>query len=111
MARPDRVGASICREEQRPMPELPDVEAFRDVLASHGTGRRITSVRVADPGVLREVSARKLRDTLTGHTFHEPERHGKWLIVPLSSRPVLLPHFGMTGSLVWEEGDTRPHRH
>jgi len=93
------------------VPELPDVEAFRGVVADHGAGRRITSVRVADPQVLRDVGARKLRDTLTGRSFREPERHGKWLIVPLSGGPVLLLHFGMTGSVVWESADTERHRY
>jgi len=71
------------------MPELPDVEGFRRVIAEHGTGRRITSVRVADPHVLHDVSPGRLRETLTGLSFREPERHGKWLVVPLSGRPVL----------------------
>jgi formamidopyrimidine-DNA glycosylase len=93
------------------MPELPDVEGFRRVIAEHGAGQRITSVRVADPQVLRDVSPRTLRETLTGKSFREPERHGKWLVVPLSGRPILLLHFGMTGSMVWDAGKTLPHRH
>jgi formamidopyrimidine-DNA glycosylase len=93
------------------MPELPDVEGFRRVFAEHGAGRRVESVRVADPGVLREVGADRLRRTLTGRCFGEPERRGKWLIVPLSTDPVLLLHFGMTGSIVWEGDRSRPHRH
>lgn len=93
------------------MPELPDVEGFRGVFAEHGTGRTIRSVRVADAGVLRGVSARKLRETLSGRSFGEPERHGKWLVVPLSGGPVLLMHFGMTGSVTWESGDAERHRH
>lgn len=93
------------------MPELPDVEGFRGVFADHGTGRRITSVQVADPQVLRDVGARKLRETLTGQSFRAPERRGKWLIVPLAKGPVLLLHFGMTGSIVWESADTERHRH
>lgn len=93
------------------MPELPDVEGFRGVIAEHGTGRRIASVRVADPRVLHDVSAKKLSETLTGACFDEPERRGKWLLVPLSSGPVLILHFGMTGSMVWDAGASPPHRH
>jgi formamidopyrimidine-DNA glycosylase len=93
------------------MPELPDVEGFRAVVAAHGTGRTIRSVRVADPGVLRGVGARTLRDTLVGRSFGEPERYGKWLVVPLSCGPVLLLHFGMTGSVTWESADAERHRH
>lgn len=93
------------------MPELPDVEGFRGVFAEHGAGRRIESVRVADAGVLRDVSVERLRETLTGRSFGEPERRGKWLIVPLSNDAVLLLHFGMTGSIVWARDTSRPHRH
>lgn len=93
------------------MPELPDVEGFRRVFAEHGAGQKITSVRVADPQVLHGIGARRLHDTLTGCSFGEPGRHGKWLIVPLSEGPVVLLHFGMTGSIVWESADTEPHRH
>jgi formamidopyrimidine-DNA glycosylase len=93
------------------MPELPDVEGFRGVVAEHGTGRRITGVRVADPRVLHDVGAGELTETITGRSFGEPERHGKWLIVPLSGPPVLLLHFGMTGSMVWETDETPPHRY
>jgi formamidopyrimidine-DNA glycosylase len=93
------------------MPELPDVEGFRGVFAEHGAGRRIRSVRVSDSQVVRGVSARTLREKLTGRSFGEPERHGKWLIVPLSGGPVLLLHFGMTGAISWESADAERHRH
>jgi formamidopyrimidine-DNA glycosylase len=91
------------------MPELPDVEGFRRVLDEH-TGEPIESVRVYDAGVLRGVSARRLGDALRGHRFEHPRRHGKWLLAPAEG-PVLMLHFGMTGSLSWHpEGEPR-HRH
>jgi formamidopyrimidine-DNA glycosylase len=94
------------------MPELPDVEGFRGVVADHGAGRRITGVRVADSRVLRGVSAKEFRETLTGRSFGDPERHGKWLLAPLSGGPVVLLHFGMTGSMVWvRDAGEPPHRH
>ena len=80
------------------MPELPDVEGFRAVLAAHGTGRRIEHVEVIDAGVLRGVSARHVMRSLWGHRFGDPERHGKWLIARTDG-PALLMHFGMTGGL------------
>jgi formamidopyrimidine-DNA glycosylase len=91
------------------MPELPDVEGFRRVLAEH-TGEPITDVRVRDTGVLRGVGVRRLRETLRGHRFEEPRRHGKRLIAPAEG-PVLIVHFGMTGSLSWHAHDDEPHRH
>lgn len=42
------------------MPELPDVEGFREVLASCAQGKRIKRVDVRDAGVLHGVSAARL---------------------------------------------------
>ncbi|MFF3749124.1 Fpg/Nei family DNA glycosylase [Streptomyces sp. NPDC002018] len=80
------------------MPELPDVEAFREVLASCARDRRIVRVDVYDTGVLHGVGTRRLRQELEGHRFTEPERHGKWLLARTDGPTVLL-HFGMTGRL------------
>jgi formamidopyrimidine-DNA glycosylase len=92
------------------MPELPDVEGFRKVLASCARDRRIEHVDVIDPGVLREVSPRELRRGLDGHRFGAPERHGKWLIARTDG-PALLLHFGMTGRLVCCPHDEPRDRH
>lgn len=92
------------------MPELPDVEGFRAVLAEHAVGRPVERVDVADAGVLREVSPADLTRALSGRTFRDPERHGKWLIARTDG-PALLMHFGMTGSLVWAEHDQERHRY
>ena len=92
------------------MPELPDVEGFRAVLAEHGTGRRIEHVEVIDAGVLRGVSAGDLELSLRGRRFGDPERHGKWLIARTDG-PALLMHFGMTGGLRWTEVGEERHPH
>jgi formamidopyrimidine-DNA glycosylase len=95
------------------VPELPDVEGFRRVLAEHAVGSTIRRVDVLDSGVLRDVSPDRLRAELDGHRFGQPKRHGKWLITPVSGggdRAMLL-HFGMTGSLTWAGGEQDRHRH
>lgn len=92
------------------MPELPDVEGFRAVLAEHATGRQIEHVEVLDAGVLRDVSARHLMRSLWGHRFGDPERHGKWLIARTDG-PALLMHFGMAGGLHWSGSRSGRHRH
>ena len=78
------------------MPELPDVEGFRRELADHLPGRRVSGVRVVDPGVLRNTDARALARALHGQRFGRPDRHGKWLMLPTGG-PTLLIHSGMTG--------------
>jgi formamidopyrimidine-DNA glycosylase len=92
------------------MPELPDVEGFRRVLAKHAVGAPIRRVLVRDAGVLRGTTARRLADVLRGRLFRKPSRHGKWLIAPTDRSAVLLFHFGMTGSLEWERHGA-PQRH
>ncbi|MGP3978196.1 Fpg/Nei family DNA glycosylase [Streptomyces sp. 8N114] len=92
------------------MPELPDVEGFRRVLADCAQGRTIQRVEVRDAGVLHGVSARRLSSDLEGRKFTEPERHGKWLLAHTGG-PTLLLHFGMTGRLVCAAADDEPHRH
>ncbi|MGP3968487.1 Fpg/Nei family DNA glycosylase [Streptomyces sp. 6N223] len=94
------------------MPELPDVEGYRRVLASHGKGHRIERVEVADAGVLRGVTARRLARDLGGRRFGEPERRGKWLLgTTRDGGPTLLMHFGMTGNLVCDPPDAPPQPH
>jgi formamidopyrimidine-DNA glycosylase len=92
------------------MPELPDVEGYRRILADEGEGRRVDEVRVADPGVLREVTPGGLRRALRGRRIEAADRHGKWLVARTDG-PALLLHFGMTGRLVGCPADEPPHRH
>ncbi|MFI9809090.1 Fpg/Nei family DNA glycosylase [Streptomyces sp. NPDC052301] len=92
------------------MPELPDVEGFREVLVSCAKGRTIRRIEVRDPGVLHGVSAQRLRDALEGRRFTEPERHGKWLLAHTGGPTVLL-HFGMTGRLLCARPDDETEAH
>ncbi|GAA4866262.1 Fpg/Nei family DNA glycosylase [Saccharopolyspora cebuensis] len=93
------------------MPELPDVEGFRRVVADHAAGATTRRVRVRDAGVVHG-SADAFARELTGRTFGRPDRHGKWLVVPTGGRfPELLAHFGMTGAFVWGGTDEPDHRH
>jgi formamidopyrimidine-DNA glycosylase len=92
------------------MPELPDVEGFRRVLADNAVGRPIERVEARDPAMLRNTTPQALGRALNGRSFERPNRHGKWVIAPAGG-PVVLMHFGMTGLLEWAmEGEPR-HRH
>ncbi|MEU5839599.1 DNA-formamidopyrimidine glycosylase family protein [Streptomyces diacarni] len=92
------------------MPELPDVEGFRKVLAGCARGRTIEQVDVRDAGVLHGVGAGRLSRDLEGRRFTEPERHGKWLLAHTGG-PTVQFHFGMTGRLVCAHADEAPHAH
>lgn len=92
------------------MPELPDVDGYRRVLAGNAVGRRIEAVRVHDPAMLRQGTPQGLGRALKGRRFAEPWRHGKWLIAPAGDAELLM-HFGMTGLLEWCPAGAERHRH
>ncbi|MEU9239674.1 DNA-formamidopyrimidine glycosylase family protein [Streptomyces sp. NPDC048385] len=93
------------------MPELPDVEGFREVLDSCGRGHRVRRVDVRDAGVLRGVGVRRLRREVEGRRLGTPRRHGKLLVAPVGDGPALVWHFGMTGRLIAASADDPPDRH
>ena len=63
------------------MPELPEVETFKRYLDSTSLNQPITHVEVRDAYVLKNVSARELRQRLKGRRFENSSRHGKHLFV------------------------------
>ncbi|WEO99658.1 DNA-formamidopyrimidine glycosylase family protein [Streptomyces sp. FXJ1.172] len=93
------------------MPELPDVESFRRVLNTCCRGRRVRRVEVRDAGVLRGVTAKRLRREVEGQRLGRPRRHGKLLVVPIGDGPALVWHFGMTGELLSASADDPPATH
>jgi formamidopyrimidine-DNA glycosylase len=92
------------------VPELPDVEGFRRVLARNGAGKRIEAVDVLDASMVKGTPARSLVQALEGRRFGQPRRHGKWVIAPVDGVEVLM-HFGMTGLLEWRPRGEERHRH
>jgi formamidopyrimidine-DNA glycosylase len=93
------------------MPELPEVETARRLIAGLALGRRIVGVDDADTFVCRPHSPRELRDALTGRTLTAAHRRGKALWCETSGvdgpagpgpdlGPVLGIHLGMSGRLV-----------
>ena len=92
------------------MPELPDVDGFRRVLAEHAAGQQVRATVVHDREMLRNRSPQGLGRALKGRRFREPERRGKWLFTPIGDVVVLM-HFGMTGLLAWEDSEPEAHQH
>src|SRR5579862_6339946 len=88
------------------MPELPDVEGFRRHLARYAAARMVDRVDVLDRLLVRNRTPRSLAQALDGRRFGNPERHGKWLIVPVGEVQMLM-HFGMTGRLRWSSSGDR----
>jgi formamidopyrimidine-DNA glycosylase len=80
------------------MPELPDVENYRQVFAKHAQGKKIRDIRISDAKMIKG-TAKKLKAELVGRTIKDTERKGKHLLLMLSSDRVVNMHFGMTGDL------------
>lgn len=92
------------------MPELPDVETFRDLFERTSLGRDIADAEVRSPEMLEDADPEALVSALRGSSFGEAARHGKWLLARLESGPWLGLHFGMSGRLVFlDDGDEPAH--
>jgi formamidopyrimidine-DNA glycosylase len=87
------------------MPELPEVEIFKQYLDATSLHQRIDDVDVRNTYILKETSARKLARGLKGRRFEASRRHGKHLFVRADSKLWLRMHFGMTGSLQYFKND------
>ncbi len=91
------------------MPELPDVEGFKRVLARNGLRKTIDRVVVNDVRILGKLSARTFASRLRGAKLVEARRHGKHLMASIDRGGWLTLHFGMTGALQpIKSGDDEP---
>ncbi len=91
------------------MPELPEVETTRRALARRLRGARVARV-VVHRRDLRTPLPEQLPARLAGRRLVAFGRRGKYLLLVLESREVLLVHLGMAGRLVLD-GPPQPHTH
>lgn len=81
------------------MPELPDVQVFRQYLESTSLNQSIRETLVREPSMVKSISGAELARRLQDRVFVSAARRGKYLVVELDSHARLILHFGMTGSL------------
>lgn len=75
------------------MPELPELEVVREVLARRLVGRRVDRVSLAAKGaavVVRDLSGRGFAESLTGVAFASVSRRGKFLLFTFEGSPLRL---------------------
>jgi formamidopyrimidine-DNA glycosylase len=89
------------------MPELPEVETARRLIADQALNRRIVAVDDADTYVTRPHIPGQLRDALVGRSLTAARRRGKTIWIETSGLdgsttpgPDLGVHLGMSGSIV-----------
>jgi formamidopyrimidine-DNA glycosylase len=80
------------------MPELPEVESLRRILARSAVGRTVVAARVREPR-LRSVIASDLPAVIAGRTIDAIGRRAKYLMIELSGGHLMMVHLGMSGSL------------
>ncbi|TFV87529.1 bifunctional DNA-formamidopyrimidine glycosylase/DNA-(apurinic or apyrimidinic site) lyase [Blastococcus sp. CT_GayMR20] len=93
------------------MPELPEVEVVRRGLAQWVAGRTVATVEVHHPRAVRRhlEGADHFVQALTGRTFTDARRRGKYLWLPLAEADgtpgggALVAHLGMSGQLLVEK--------
>lgn len=86
------------------MPELPEIESFKEYFKSKASKKTVSKVDVNDEVVL-EGSARSFQTRMKDQTFGSVSRYGKYLFVELSRDQSLMFHFGMTGKFKYYKED------
>ncbi|MFX1462353.1 MAG: DNA-formamidopyrimidine glycosylase family protein, partial [Promethearchaeota archaeon] len=79
------------------MPELPEVETFKQYLDKTSLNQTIIAVKVIDNRILN-IDESYLKKVVIGNKFESSIRHGKYLLVNIGQR-YLLMHFGMNVDL------------
>jgi formamidopyrimidine-DNA glycosylase len=82
------------------MPELPEVETIRSLLAPGLTGRTFERVEIRDPRLTRPEPPEAVAGALEGERVADVRRRGKYLVVVFESGRHLLIHLRMTGNIL-----------
>ncbi len=91
------------------MPEMPEVETIRRDLDATIVGRAITSVSVLDARLVQGTSVRAFRSSLEGASVTGTDRRGKYLLIGLDRRWLVL-HLMMSGRIHLRDSPAvRPH--
>lgn len=95
------------------MPELPEVETLKRSLEPLLTGRRILSLEMKRPEVIKHPDAENFAQGVAGQRIQSLGRRGKYLLLYLENGSRLLIHLRMTGRLVCceEAAEELPHTH
>lgn len=93
------------------MPELPDVEIFRQYFNRTSLHKKIINTEVKSKDMLGEVSSRSMQQRLKNQIFTETKRHGKYLFAKLDNNYWLILHFGMTGFLNYYKNEKSASNH
>ena len=91
------------------MPELPDVESMRRVIAPEVRGRTFGGVTLNWPKAVKAPSAGEFREDILGATIEDVGRRAKYFLFQLRDTRTLIVHLRMTGSLRVVESSEEMH--
>jgi len=83
------------------VPELPDVELYREALRERVQGRKLLRLRIVHPFVLRSVDPAP--QTLVGRKVQSVRRLGKQIVMGFEGDYFLVLHLMIAGRLQWRE--------
>jgi formamidopyrimidine-DNA glycosylase len=89
------------------MPELADVEIYRQYFNATALHQDIEQTHVEDAVILADTTPQVLGRALKNNRFDATRRHGKHLFVELHNGGWLAMHFGMSGSLEYFAADKK----
>lgn len=81
------------------MPELPEVETIVGDLRPHLVGRTIERCELSFPTIVRHPEPEQFIDAVVGMKIEAVGRRGKYILIELSQRLLLVVHLGMSGHL------------
>ncbi len=93
------------------MPELPDVEVMRRVVAPGVRGRTVSGVTLNWNNAVKAPSPGEFREGLMGATIEEVGRRAKYFLFQLRDSRTLIVHLRMTGSLRVVEAGEEMHKY
>lgn len=93
------------------MPELPEVEVIRQGLLPLLINRRILAVSFSNKRLRKPFPRAKMYSRVEKNFILGVERRGRYLILQLSGKTLMIFHLGMTGKLTAPPADTPRRRH
>lgn len=88
------------------MPELPDIEAYIGALTPRVVGRRLESIIIKGPFLLRTFDPPI--ESAEGRAVQSVERLGKRIVLGLEGDLFLVIHLMISGRMLWKEGKVLP---
>lgn len=82
------------------MPELPEVESVVQDIVPFVVGKRVKKIEVLSPRII-QTDEKKFLKEIIGSVISHIERRGKYILIYLANKKILVVHLRMTGGLIF----------